>query len=134
MKDDRVRDERVLVYSTDGTMPLPKPQQARDARALRQAQGDASGSGDTARRRAGDAGIPDDGVVRVARERRRNSAVTLVHGLSAAELDAEAKALKRLCGTGGTAKNGVVELQGDHRDAVVAYFGQRGRRVKRAGG
>ncbi len=78
--------------------------------------------------------LPDDGVVRVARERRRNSAVTLVHGLTPAELTAEGKALKRLCGTGGTAKSGVVELQGDHRDAVVAYFEARGRRVKRAGG
>ena len=72
--------------------------------------------------------------MRVARERRRNSAVTLVHGLAAAELEAAAKELRRLCGTGGTAKNGVVELQGDHRDKVVAYFEQLGRRVKRAGG
>ncbi len=118
VKDDRVRDERVLVYSTDGTLPLPKP-------AKRTAPHGAHGAAKA---------MPDDGVVRVARERRRNSALTLVHGLSAGELDAEAKALKRLCGTGGTAKNGVVELQGDHRDAVVAYFEQRGRRVKRAGG
>jgi len=42
--------------------------------------------------------------------------------------------LRRLCGTGGTTKNGVIELQGDHRDTVVAYFHARGRRVKRAGG
>lgn len=111
-----MRDERVLVYSTDGGPPLPKP-----APAQRKTQP------------VGRA-MPDDGVVRVARERRRNSALTLVHGLGAAESDAIGKELKRLCGTGGTAKNGVVEIQGDHRDRIVAYFEERGRRVKRAGG
>jgi translation initiation factor 1 len=115
VKDDRVRDERVLVYSTDGSLPLPKP-------AARRAPAHAP------------PGVPNDGVIRVARERRKASAVTLVHGLGAAELDAIGKELRRLCGTGGTAKNGLVELQGDHRDKVVAYFEQRGRRVKRAGG
>jgi translation initiation factor 1 len=116
VKDGRVRDERVLVYSTDGGLPLPKPAPAqRKTQPIGRA-------------------MPDDGVVRVARERRRNSALTVVHGLAAAELDAIGKELKRLCGTGGTAKNGVVEIQGDHRDRIVAYFEERGRRVKRAGG
>jgi translation initiation factor 1 len=78
--------------------------------------------------------VPDDGVVRVFREKRRASSVTLVHGLAPAELDAAGKELRRLCGTGGTAKNGVVELQGDHRDAVIAYFTERGKRAKKAGG
>ncbi|MFN2460987.1 MAG: translation initiation factor [Candidatus Velthaea sp.] len=78
--------------------------------------------------------LPDDGVIRVARERRRASAMTLVYGLAAVEADAAGKELRRLCGTGGTTKNGIVELQGDHRDRVVAYFSERGRRVKRAGG
>jgi translation initiation factor 1 len=116
VKDERVRDERVLVYSSDGSLPLPKPSEAR-----RKTQPVARA-------------MPDDGVVRVAREKRRNSAVTVVHGLVAAEVDALGKELKRFCGTGGTAKNGVVELQGDHRDRIVAYFEERGRRVKRAGG
>jgi translation initiation factor 1 len=118
VKDGRVRDERVLVYSTDGSLPLPAPapRKAQTAPpALRQAQG-------------------DDGIVRVGREKRRNSALTIVHGLAPAELEALGKELRRLCGTGGTAKNGIVELQGDHRERVVAYFEQRGRRVKRAGG
>jgi translation initiation factor 1 len=60
--------------------------------------------------------------------------VTLIHGLREAELAPTGKELRHLCGTGGTAKDGVVVLQGDHRDAVVAYFEQRRRRVKRAGG
>ncbi|GAC1574263.1 MAG: translation initiation factor [Candidatus Elarobacter sp.] len=114
MKDDRVRDERVLVYSTDGGLPLPKP-------ALRKTQPVARA-------------MPDDGVVRVAREKRRNSALTVVHGLPEAEVEVAGKELKRLCGSGGTVKNGVIEIQGDHRDRIVAYFEERGRRVKRAGG
>lgn len=115
MKDERRRDERVLVYSTDGTLPLPKPHK-------RPVQS------------SGPAALPADGVVRVAREKRRASVVTLVHGLGTGELEPIGKELRRLCGTGGTAKNGVVELQGDHRDKVLAYFTERGRRVKRAGG
>lgn len=116
MKDERIQDERVLVYSTDGDQPLPKP-------AARQKQQPST-------QRA----MPDDGVVRIAREKRRASTVTVIHGLRAAELDALAKELKRHCGTGGTAKDGVVELQGDHRDKAVAFLESKGRRVKRAGG
>jgi len=78
--------------------------------------------------------VPDDGVIRVFREKRRASAVTIVHGLAANEIDATGKELRRRCGTGGTTKNGVVELQGDHRNAVIAYFTERNRRVKKAGG
>lgn len=110
-----MKDERILVYSTDGSLPLPKaPKRAAPP--------------------AGKPAMPDDGVVRVVRERRRASAVTLVHGLAESELATLGKELRRLCGTGGTAKNGVIELQGDHRDRVVAYFEERKRRVKRAGG
>lgn len=116
MKDERVRDERVLVYSTDGGLPLPQAAPR------------------TKTAHPGVRPVPDDGVIRVAREKRRASAVTIVHGLPASEVEATGKELRRLCGTGGTSKNGVVELQGDHRDKIVAYFEGRGRRVKRAGG
>lgn len=112
-----MRDERVLVYSTDGTLPVPEP-----------------GRGAPRKTQPTMRAMPNDGVVRVAREKRRNSAVTVVHGLAASELDALGKELKRLCGTGGTAKNGALELQGDHRDKIVGYFQERGRAVKRAGG
>ncbi|MBV9438755.1 MAG: stress response translation initiation inhibitor YciH [Candidatus Eremiobacteraeota bacterium] len=114
MKDDRTRDERVLVYSTDGSLPLPAPQRRKPQPVAR--------------------AMPDDGVIRVAREKRRASALTVIYGIPAAELDAAAKELKRLCGSGGTAKNGTLELQGDHRETVERYFRDRGRRVKRAGG
>ena len=60
--------------------------------------------------------------------------MTVVHGLAPAEIEATGKELRRRCGTGGSTKDGLVLLQGDHRDAVVAYFAERGRRVKKAGG
>lgn len=78
--------------------------------------------------------VPDDGIVRVMRERRRASTVCIVTGLKGSELEDVAKTLKRLCGTGGTAKNGVVEIQGDHREKIVAFLQAQGRQVKKAGG
>ena len=79
-------------------------------------------------------GIPDDGVIRVGCEHRRGGKMTLVYGLRAHELDAIGKELRHRCGTGGTAKEGVVALQGDHRDAVISYFAAQQRRSKKMGG
>lgn len=78
--------------------------------------------------------LPDDGVVRILRERRRASSVSLVTGLAPAEIDEVAASLKRHCGSGGTAKNGVVEIQGDHREKIAQWLAARGRKVKLAGG
>ena len=78
--------------------------------------------------------VPDDGIVRVMRERRRASIVTIITGLPERELAETAKTLKRLCGSGGTSKNGVVEIQGDHRDKIVAHLQAQGKTVKKAGG
>lgn len=78
--------------------------------------------------------VPDDGVVRIFRERRRGGTMSVVTGLDARELEEIGKTLKRHCGTGGTAKNGVVEIQGDHRDKIAAWFVAQGRKVKLAGG
>ena len=79
-----------------------------------------------------------DGIVRVRRETqsRGGKTVTTIAGvpLADAALTALASELKRRCGTGGTAKDGVIEIQGDHRDALVAELEQRGYTVKRAGG
>ena len=62
--------------------------------------------------------------------------VTLVTGLPGAEQEKVdlARALKSACGTGGTVKSGVLELQGDHREAVEAALHSRGIKSKRAGG
>lgn len=78
--------------------------------------------------------MPADGVIRIARERRRASMVSIIHGLDEREADDIAKQLKRYCGTGGTSKNGVVEIQGDHREKIVAWFTAQGRKAKIAGG
>jgi translation initiation factor 1 len=78
--------------------------------------------------------VPDDGVVRIFRERRRAGTMSVVTGLDPREIDEVAKSLRRHCGTGGTAKNGVVEIQGDHRDRIAAWFAAAGRKVKLAGG
>ena len=83
-------------------------------------------------------GAPKDGVVRVSRETkgRKGKGVTLLTGvpLAAAELPALAKRLKNLCGAGGTIRDGVIEIQGDHRDRIVAELQGRGWTVKRVGG
>lgn len=79
-----------------------------------------------------------DGVVRVSRETkgRKGKGVTLITGIPLAdkELKAFAKVLKGKCGTGGTVKEGVVEIQGDHRDLLIPLLEQQGWTVKRAGG
>ncbi len=79
-----------------------------------------------------------DGVVRVRRETkgRRGKTVTTVSGipLAADELRALAKQLKQRCGSGGTATNGVVEIQGDHVAKLIEDLTARGYEVRRAGG
>ena len=79
-----------------------------------------------------------DGIVRVQRETkgRGGKAVTVVRGapLDAAALVKFGQELKAACGTGGTVKDGCVEVQGDHVDKVMALLQARGWRVKRAGG
>jgi translation initiation factor 1 len=80
--------------------------------------------------------VPNDGLVRVARETsgRRGKTVTVVRGLPPRELASVASDLKRHCGSGGAAKDGIVEIQGDHRAKVVARLESQGYRVKLAGG
>jgi translation initiation factor 1 len=81
---------------------------------------------------------PGDGIVRVSRETkgRKGGGVTVIRGLA---LEAEAlqrlgKELRSLCASGGTCREGVIEVQGDHRDRVVEHLEKAGWKVKRAGG
>ena len=110
-------DDRRLVYSTDGSLPLPTPAKRKPQSAPGKAPA-----------------FPDDGVVRVGCEKRRGGQLTLVYGLEARELESVAGDLKKRCGVGGSAKDGIVSLQGDKRDVVIAYFTERNRRTKRMGG
>jgi translation initiation factor 1 len=77
-------------------------------------------------------------VVRVRRETkgRGGKTVTAVAGvpLPDAALALLCGELKKRCGTGGTVKDGVIEIQGDHREAIVAELSKRGYSVKLAGG
>jgi translation initiation factor 1 len=108
--------ETRLVYSTDGG------DRRREARKPRDAPGEPQ--------------LPDDGVVRVFREKggRGGKTVTVVRGLPRGDLAAVASDLKRRCGSGGAVKDGAVEIQGDHREKVAARLESQGYRVKLAGG
>jgi translation initiation factor 1 len=79
-----------------------------------------------------------DGVVRVGRQTqgRKGKGVTVITGLPLAgdALDEFATRLKKRCGSGGSVHEGVIEIQGDHRDALVTELGRLGYTVKRSGG
>ncbi|REE22087.1 translation initiation factor 1 [Paraburkholderia sp. BL27I4N3] len=112
-----------LVYSTDGGRMCPEC-----SRPLAQCV-----CKTVARTRAA-----GDGVVRVSRETkgRGGKSVTLVKGLA---LDPVAlallgKQLRTACGSGGTVKDGVIEVQGDHCERVIEALKKSGHQAKRAGG
>ena len=88
-------------------------------------------------REEADAAKASDGIVRVGRSTkgRRGKIVSTVTGVpvDATELQALAAELKRRCGTGGALKDGVIEIQGDHRDTLVEELEKRGFKVKRSG-
>lgn len=113
-----------LVYSTESGRMCPECRQAVAACLCRQNQ--------LAARPAG------DGIVRVTRQTkgRGGKAVTVVTGvaLEAQALDKLGKQLKAACGSGGTVKDGVIEVQGDHCDKVMALLLAQGYKAKRAGG
>ncbi|CUI52852.1 translation initiation factor Sui1 [Achromobacter xylosoxidans] len=111
-----------LVYSTDGGRMCP---QCR--RPLADCQCKAAARP-----------VPAPGGVRVSRETkgRGGKAVTVVKGLPLDDdaLAALGKQLRTACGSGGTVKDGVIEVQGDHCDRILATLEKLGHRAKRAGG
>ena len=82
--------------------------------------------------------IKIDGIIRVQREvkGRKGKTVITVSGfqINADELKNLATQLKRRCGTGGSVKDDVIIIQGDHRNTLVAELENRGFKAKIAGG
>lgn len=79
-----------------------------------------------------------DGIVRLSRETkgRGGKVMTLIRGIPLPddELKTLAKALKQKCGVGGALKDGVIEIQGDQRDALQLELTKRGFTCKKSGG
>lgn len=112
-----------LVYSTEGGRMCPACRQALNV-CVCAAQAKAAPRG--------------DGSVRVSRENkgRGGKTVTLVRGLALddAALQAMGKQLRHACGAGGTVKDGVLEVQGDHAQKVLDWLLAQGIAAKRTGG
>lgn len=115
-----------LVYSTDAgrlCASCGKPVAACDCKRQR-VVGKAAGKGDN--------------VVRIGRETkgRGGKSVNVITGLglAPAELEKLCTQLKKRCGTGGTVKDGAIEIQGEHRDTLLAELSKLGYTVKKAGG
>jgi translation initiation factor 1 len=119
MKDSKTKG---LVYSTDAGRTCPGC-----GHPVRQCR-----CGTEKGRRKG------DGVVRVSRQTkgRKGSGVCLITGIPGSddELKKLAKELKKRCGSGGTIKDGVIEIQGDHREVLIEALNKFGFTAKLAGG
>ncbi len=74
--------------------------------------------------------------VRLERKGRGGKSVTLIEGLQISAKDREAllKQLKTRLGTGGSLKNDVLEIQGDHRETIIVLLHEMGYKSRRAGG
>jgi len=83
-------------------------------------------------------GLPNDSIVRVSRETkgRKGSGVSVITGVPLDDKDLKkiAKQLKQKCGSGGTVKSGIIEIQGDHRDTLKQELAKLGYTVKLSGG
>lgn len=105
------------------TPPVSAADLAANVKAIAQAKADAQKAKD---------------VVRVQRDSkgRGGKMVTVVTGISLPinELEVLGKQLKASCGSGGTVKDGVIEVQGDHIDRIVALLVAQGYKAKKSGG
>ncbi|HEV7237102.1 MAG TPA: stress response translation initiation inhibitor YciH [Ktedonobacteraceae bacterium] len=116
-----------IVYSTDSGRVTTCPTCGLP---YKQCRCDQSAAGSPAKK--------SDGIVRVMRDRKQRGGkiVTVITGVPATEatLATLAQQLKKLCGSGGTVKDGNIEIQGDHCAKVQAKLTEMGYKVKRAGG
>ena len=82
--------------------------------------------------------IKTDGIIRIKQETkgRKGKTVTTISGFNREDGDLKtlASALKNICGTGGSAKEGVIIIQGDHRDAAKTELEKQGFKIISAGG
>lgn len=136
MPDGTVRQpERPVVYDSDLGRICPACQKPARGCICR---GNKAGPQSAHKRVVPQSAPKNDGTVRVSRDRRnrRGKTVTVVTGVPGhpAALEELATQLKRLCGCGGTAKDGVIEIQGDHRDLVLSKLIEMGYKAKLAGG
>ncbi len=120
MKPDKIRGG--LVFSTDGGRMCPACRSPIDRCVCNR----------------NSPGPVPDGVVRVSRQTkgRNGKNVTVIRGLplNNAALILLGKEIKTACGSGGTVKDGVIEVQGDHCERVIEILKLRFGNVKRAGG
>ena len=133
-----------LVYSTQSTSvqkldkktSLTKVVSGDAEDLLRPADG--VDGGEKSGAKSGANGGANGGAIRVRRETkgRGGKAVSVITGLvlADAQLLALGKELKALCGSGGTVKDGVIEVQGDHVDRIVQTLISKGFKAKRSGG
>jgi translation initiation factor 1 len=123
--------DRRVVYDSDAVQPGRCP---TCRKRLDRCSCDRPGTGEKPK----ELKLPRDGVVRLLRDRksRGGKTVTLVAGLTGTTeaLSKLASELKRACGTGGTLRGDVIEIQGDVRDRVRVELERRGYSVKIAGG
>ena len=118
--------ESRLVYSTETGRICPKCDQPQSKCVCKKKRSKAENR---------DAG---NGILRIKREvkGRKGKTVTTISGFQEndATLKKIASELKNRCGTGGSVKNSVIMIQGDHRENVMAELKRRGFKVKLAGG
>lgn len=117
-----------LVYSTESGRICPRCRKPTDS----------CSCGKKGKKSAPRPTVKPDGIIRIRRETkgRKGKTVTAVFGFERddADLKTLAKQLKQHCGTGGSVKDGIIVVQGDHREALRGFLTAQGYTVKIAGG
>ena len=118
-----------LVYSTEHGRICPKCHQPGERCSCKKGKKGKGGA-------AAPPSVPDDGVVRIHRETkgRKGKGVSRITGIPAERQSEIARLLKQKCGCGGSAKNGVIDIQTDQRDLLAEEIAKLGFTVKKSGG